>query len=345
MGPLVSILVPNYNHGSFLDECLNSIFTQTYGNIEVILLDNQSSDGSLDVARRYRDKGLRINRNITNILNRSYRVLTELLARGEYLLLMGADDVLLPSFVEKAVSIMQRHPEVGYVHGERDFIAEDGTLTELEPFFNCSFIAQGRKIMPLYMVTTIAHPAQGIVRRSAFQRVEGYQREVDHMNADKCLWFYLSAVCDYAYIREKMCRIRVSSANQTSLGIKNFQHPVLCHMTINEFARYAEQFGFHEALARKEEALARLARECLGYAGAVLAVEDYVTAGAYLTYARVLDRGIENDERWDKLSDMLTSRRIDPAWIRAQDTAFAAHRRNYAPPEGFVPLTTEDLHA
>ena len=284
--PLVSILIPNYNHSRYLDGCIQSALAQTWPNTEILLLDNQSADASVEVASRYAPQGVRVNRNVANILNRSYRVLSEELANGEFLLLMGADDAIEPTFVEKAVRIMQDHPQVGYVHVERDFMDEQGNTIELDPFFNCSFVAPGRSVMPIYMVTTIAHPAQGLVRRSALERIEGYQREVDHMNADKSLWFYLSSVSDYAYIREKLCRIRVSANNQTALTRQNFQHPVLCHMIINEFCRYAEQFNFPDVLARKEESLRRLAGDFLIYAGGMLACGSFEGAWAYLAYAR-----------------------------------------------------------
>jgi Glycosyltransferases involved in cell wall biogenesis len=336
--PLVSILIPNYNHSRYLDECIQSALDQTYPNVEILLLDNQSADSSVSVAAKYASRGVRINRNIINILNRSYRVLAEQMASGEYLLLMGADDAIHPAFVEKAVDIMQRHPQVGYVHGERDFMDEQSNLIELDPFFNCSFVAPGRSVMPIYMVTTIAHPAQGIVRRSAFERIEGYQREVDHMNADKSLWFYLSAVSDYAYIRDKMCRIRVSTNNQTALTQQNFQHPVLCHMIINEFCRYAEQHGFEGVAARKEEALQRLAVDFLAYAGGMLANGNYEGAWSYLAYAKILWRGVTGQKRWQCLMGMWKSKKIDMEYIAHYDTMFAARKRNYEPPSGFVPI-------
>lgn len=336
--PLVSIMIPNFNHGRYLDECIQSALAQSYPNIEIVVLDNQSTDNSLDVAMQYCKSGVRVCRNVQNRLNFSYRLLSEDLTSGEFMILLGADDVLHPDFIQRAVTIMRRHPQVGYVHGERDFIAENGSLTELDPFFNCSFIAPGESVMPIYMVTTIAHPAQGVFRRSAFERIGGYEMEIDHMNADKSLWFYLSAVSDYAYIRDKMCRIRVSANTQTVLTVRNFQHPVLCHLTINDFARYAKQFGHPKVLARKEEAKARLARDCLTWAGAALTAGERENALSFLNYAQLLDRSISDAERWQRLKGMHETGTVDREYITSQDSMFAARKRNYAPPEGFFPI-------
>ena len=54
--PLVSICVPNYNYGEYLEYCLDSILNQTYPNIEVLFRDNQSTDNSYEIALSYRDK-------------------------------------------------------------------------------------------------------------------------------------------------------------------------------------------------------------------------------------------------------------------------------------------------
>ncbi len=341
--PLVSIMIPNFNHSRYLDECIQSVLAQTYANKEIILLDNQSTDDSMEVAAKYRKHGVRVCCNAYNILALTYNVLSNNLANGDYLLLMGADDAILPTFAEQAVAIMESHPNVGYVHGERDFMREDGSLIELDPFFNCSFVAPGESVMPIYMVTTIAHPAQGIVRRSAFMRIGGYEMEIDHMNADKSLWFYLSAVCDYAYIREKMCRIRVGGTNQTALTQQNFQHPVLCHLIINDFARFAAQYGYPKVLARKEEALRRLAKDFLVYAGGMLANENYQGALSYLTYAKILDRAIVGNETWQRLLRMHDEKKPDIEFIRASDVMFERRTRNFPPPEGFKPICVGEL--
>lgn len=336
--PLVSILIPNYNHSKYLDECIQSALSQTYKHTEIILLDNQSTDESVQIAQKFRSQRVRVNRNITNILNRSYRVLSEQLATGEFLLLMGADDAIHPSFVEKAVRIMQKYPNVGYVHGERDFMDESSTLTELEPFFNCSFIAPGKNVMPIYMMTTIAHPAQGIIRKSAFDRIRGFQREVDHMNADKSLWFYLSATSDYAYIRDKMCRIRVSNNSQTSATIKNFQHPILCHMIINEFVRYAEMNNISQVLERKDEALRRLAKDILTYASDMLYAENFEGAMDYLMYAKIVDRQVIKNNQWQNLIKLCNDKEMSSECLTSHNTMYSARKRNYAPPAGFIPI-------
>ncbi len=97
--PLVSVLVPSYNSKNFLGECLNSILSQTYKNIEVIFVDDGSTDDSLLEARKYEKYGIRIisqnNRGQPAALNTAFG-----LAQGKYIQYLDADDVLHPQKIE-----------------------------------------------------------------------------------------------------------------------------------------------------------------------------------------------------------------------------------------------------
>ena len=53
--PLVSVIIPNYNHASFLDERIESVLNQTFQNFEIIIMDDKSSDNSVDVINKYKD--------------------------------------------------------------------------------------------------------------------------------------------------------------------------------------------------------------------------------------------------------------------------------------------------
>lgn len=336
--PKVSILIPNFNHACFVSDAIESALNQTWSNTEVIVLDNHSTDNSWNVLSGFSRKGVRINRNPVNILNATYRVLSDYLSDAKYFLLLGADDVLMPDFIEKAVGIFEKYPNVGYVHGERSFILPDNTEIELDPFFKMSFICPGEDIMPLYLVTTIAHPAQGVIRRSAFEAIGGYEMEVDHMNADRSLWFYLSAVADYAYIREKSCKIRVNEQTETALTQKNFQHPLLCHMIVNDCLRFAQQFNFPKALRRKSEAYERLSRELCGYAGGSIAHGDFITCERYLHYAEVLNDEITKNDIYQSLLKMCETRYVDEEFLKSINVAHTARKRGYQPPENFYEL-------
>lgn len=341
--PLVSIMIPNYNHSRYLDECILSAKNQTYRNIEIILLDNASEDQSMQTASKHAGGSVRICRNPHNILNTSYHLLAHL-AQGKYKMLLCADDFIEPEFVAKAVDIMERHPNVGYVHGERDFVTDTGEVIELEPFFRCSFTAPGWDVMPIYMVTTIGQASQGIFRSDVFHRCGGYDMEIDHANVDRMLWFYLSYYSDYGYIREKMSKIRVGSQTETFITQSNFQHPVLCHLMVKEMVRFAKARGLEAVCSREAEALERLALDFLNYAAGRLAAKDLVGAGRYLEYIRLLSEPAARQETYLRLMRMQSGEDpIDLACLGRISLRALQKPRNYEPPLHYEVLRQEVL--
>lgn len=105
--PLVSIIIPNYNHSMYLEQSIESALNQTYPNIEIIVSDNCSEDRSVEVATKYLSRGVILNKNPQNIYNYNYDILYDC-AKGDYFVLLCADDLIQPTFVEKAVSMMDR---------------------------------------------------------------------------------------------------------------------------------------------------------------------------------------------------------------------------------------------
>lgn len=123
--PLVSILVPSYNGAAFLREALDSLVAQTYPNVEIILLDDASSDGTPEIAASYAGKisyvrqpsNLGIYDNVNVGISR---------ARGSLIATYHADDIYLPTIVEAQVAYLQAHPEVGAVFCSNIFVDAHG---------------------------------------------------------------------------------------------------------------------------------------------------------------------------------------------------------------------------
>lgn len=120
--PLVSVIVIFLNAERFLRAALDSVFAQTYGHWELLLVDDGSTDASADVAREYvRHQPLRV-RYFTHEGRRNRgmsasRNLGLSQARGEYIAFLDADDVWLPHKLAQQVAILQAHPEAAMVYG------------------------------------------------------------------------------------------------------------------------------------------------------------------------------------------------------------------------------------
>lgn len=110
--PTVSVVVPNYNHAQLLPRCLEAILAQSPAPLEVIVIDDASTDDSLEVIERHARASplLRVVRNAANqgVIAGMNQGLA--LARGDCVLFAAADDHLLPGFLEKSVAMLDRHP-------------------------------------------------------------------------------------------------------------------------------------------------------------------------------------------------------------------------------------------
>lgn len=139
--PLVSVLIPVYNHARYVRQCLDSLLSEGWPNLEVLVTDDGSMDGSYEVVHEWRKEHPdafthfeltgQENQGLPKTLN---RMVTK--ARGEYLTLVASDDYLLPGGIAKRVSALNQHPKWMAVIGNawivdslNQLLHKDGALT------------------------------------------------------------------------------------------------------------------------------------------------------------------------------------------------------------------------
>jgi len=124
----VSILIPVYNREQLLGPCIQSALDQTVADMEVIVVDNASTDGTWEVCQEFagRDQRVRIFRNETNIgpVRNWQRCFAE--ARGKYAKILFSDDLMYPTFLEKTLPYID-DPEVGFVFTMAEIGSQPGT--------------------------------------------------------------------------------------------------------------------------------------------------------------------------------------------------------------------------
>jgi glycosyltransferase involved in cell wall biosynthesis len=128
--PRVSIGVPVYNGERYLAATLDSLLAQTFGDFEIILCDNASTDGTEDIARAYatRDRRIRYVRSDRNLgAARNYNRAFEL-STGEYFRWFAGDDVAAPRSLERCVAVLDREPAVVLVYPKTKLIDEQGRV-------------------------------------------------------------------------------------------------------------------------------------------------------------------------------------------------------------------------
>ncbi len=114
VNPLVSVIIPTYNHATALPACLTSVLAQTYQPLEIIVVDDGSTDHTQDVLRAYTDRIVVIkqeNAGSNPARNRGWHE-----AKGEYLLFCDADLVLRSEMITKMVQVLETHPDVSFAY-------------------------------------------------------------------------------------------------------------------------------------------------------------------------------------------------------------------------------------
>jgi len=125
--PLVSIITPSFNQSRYVEATINSVLSQDYPNIEYLIVDGGSQDGTVEIIKKYEDKLAwwvsEKDKGQTDAINKGFAR-----AKGEILAWLNSDDTYEPGAINAAVRYLQEHPQVGMVYGDCNFINEDGRV-------------------------------------------------------------------------------------------------------------------------------------------------------------------------------------------------------------------------
>jgi alpha-1,3-rhamnosyltransferase len=130
---LVSIFIPSYNHAQFLATAIESCLNQTYKNIEIIIVDDNSSDDSLEIARRFEKKYPSLIQVFTHPDNLNHGIsatinLAVSKLRGDFYCGLASDDIFYPDKTERQVNYLLEHPDVGWVYSKAERFGERSGL-------------------------------------------------------------------------------------------------------------------------------------------------------------------------------------------------------------------------
>lgn len=135
--PLVTIITPTYNTGSYLEETITSVLQQTYSNIEYFVIDDGSTDNTSDILGHYQGRLFAIaqeNRGEPRSVNRGFS-----LATGDYVIVVNADDPVKPSLVAESVAFMEQHPDVLVGYPGWDMIDSRGKVLLTQPMYDYDY--------------------------------------------------------------------------------------------------------------------------------------------------------------------------------------------------------------
>lgn len=219
MHPTVSFVVPCYKLAHLLGECIESILSQTYGDFEILIMDDCSPDNTAAIAHSFQDPRIRYIRNEINLKHLQNYNKGISLARGKYIWLISADDCLRrPYVLDRYVRLLDEHPNVGYVfcsavglfHGEETDILDYSMHGSRDAVF------QGRRFLEKLIHANTIVAASGCVRKECYEKVGLFPLDLP-WGGDWYLWCAFALHFDVGYFAEPMVSYRRHEVSMTNV--------------------------------------------------------------------------------------------------------------------------------
>lgn len=203
---LISIITPSYNQAKYLEQTIQSVLTQEYANIEYIVIDGGSNDGSVDIIKKYQDKLAywisEKDNGQADAINKGFAKAT-----GGIIAWLNSDDYYLPETITKAVKVFEENPEVVLVYGNMLAVDENGKT------FNTLNYKQ-LTLEDLICFQIIGQPAV-FFRKVALEKTNGLNLNF-HFLLDHLFWIELAQHGKMLYVNQtwSAARYHVEAKNR-----------------------------------------------------------------------------------------------------------------------------------
>lgn len=266
--PRVSVVMNCLNAERYLREAIDSVYAQTRGDWEILLVDNGSSDSTPDIAKSY-DRRLRCIRNEQTVQLGEARNQALHAARGEFVCFLDSDDRWFSDKLERQLAFFAEHPRIDFLHGNFDFIDANGRRT-----------ATGyRRKLPSGRVFghvlrhCVINLQTVMVRKAALDRLDELFDATLSLAEDYDLFVRIAHDTEFAYLHRPLAEYRVHAAQASAryperyAGEMEYCIGKLRRRFADVESRYAAELGYLEgkiaywkaraAMARKDSAAAR----------------------------------------------------------------------------------------
>ena len=219
--PLVSVVIPAYNRAKYIRETIESVLAQTWPNVELIVTDDGSTDGTFEILQEYAAQGKltllqhpnRENRGQAASANRAIRA-----AKGQYISPLDSDDLIHPEKLERLVTLLEQNPEAGFAYSNGTLVDHDGR--EQYPLLPRDHIETGDPNQFLAHFHILLNLGT-VIRRSALDTVGILAEQLLAAN-DQDLLLRLIETAPVLYLPDQLAAYRRHD------GAKSFTHNEQC---------------------------------------------------------------------------------------------------------------------
>ena len=218
----IDIAVPCYQYGRFLRDCVTSVLAQGIENVRILIIDNASTDNSVEVAQQLAAEDCRVafvarRRNLGP--HASFNEGIEW-ASSKYFMILCADDLLAPGCLARAVSVLERHLEVGFAYGRAASVRPGDPIPALHygtPEMQWR-ILPGAELLEQFCRTGVCH-IQGsstMLVRTSVQKIAGHHRPSLEHSDDFEMWMRLARLGPVAKTEGQMAFLRMHGSNRSA---------------------------------------------------------------------------------------------------------------------------------
>ncbi|HVX92971.1 MAG TPA: glycosyltransferase, partial [Candidatus Dojkabacteria bacterium] len=246
----VSITIPTYNRSQYISQAIESAINQSYKDIEIIVIDNCSTDNTEELVNHFQDKGVKYIKNHTNIgmmgnWNRCIEVST-----GELLMILGDDDILYPNFIEESVSIFEKHPNIGFTFTHINKVDKDGKpLTKWGYKFTPAGLIKGRD----YLLDTakysscLTNSSSVLINKEVFKKIGIFEAPLSQNTFDFNMWIKIANSYDVYFIDKVLSDYRIHEEQVSEIHWRDKKRHT------GKLGTYIELFQLASYLLKKKE--------------------------------------------------------------------------------------------
>jgi len=206
--PRVSVCLPCWNSERTIGRAIESVLSQTYGDFEVIVSDNASTDATVNVIRSFRDPRIRLNQNPANVGCYPNHNISWRLSSGDLITFLHSDDVYEPHRLEILVKLLDKNPDAAFAYSAVTVVSSSGGPEEVLRSYSESVVLDGMNELRYqlgYYTGKMGVMNQPLVRRKAMEDVGGFDIRFPYA-ADRHLHWKLCTLGRVAYCAEPLYR-------------------------------------------------------------------------------------------------------------------------------------------
>jgi hypothetical protein len=288
---LVSVCIPTRNQAPFLRAAVQSALSQDLADLEVLVHDDGSDDGTQELLSSFADPRLRILRHAEPLGIAANRNSCLMHARGRYLAWLDSDDVFLPGSLGKRVAVLDSNPGVGLVHGAFElFDADDRPLRGWPAPYADDAVQPGHTAFRDLIASNAITTSTVVVRRSVQNAAGMFSTSIGGSSTDWDMWLRIALRSDIAYTALPVARYR-QHTQTISHATSSSGERLRCDVRVAKGVLHDERRRIREPLEAARIARTSLAAKALTHAGDLYTVGRRVDAlRAVLLAARLAPR-------------------------------------------------------